>query len=258
MLAAAIRASLIEADQHQASSSAQDSRPHHSTGEQHANSSPDVDESQRRSNHQHQTNSPAFSDNSHHRADNRQPSTSGQAAGTQQPDRHSGQKSDAAPQNQSSSGSSHKPPRQHLPVSRSTSALHSLEQQQSSASVVSSQQPTQNGYRGVPTPQQQAQQDQLVSDLRKLSSQAGANQASVPHKQSALGVSDGLQGQHALHQSQSQPSLLDGDSLSSPSQSPQQQTGEHHNAQQASPGQQEHGSQKQRHGSKSALQMSGK
>lgn len=254
MLAAAIRASLIEADEQHASSSAQDDTAPSSMTQPHASSS--AQDNKPMTTGQHETRSPVSDSRRHDRSEQQQPSSSRQAAETQQRNSESSPLPDGERTHQSSSSSSsQKPPRQSFRNSHSAAALYSLDHEPNAATG-SGQQSSRNGYSSSLSQQQQAQRDQLASDLRKISLQAGSAQAVGSSKQPA-------QRMHLLHQTHTQPAADVGHGSSTASQVMRQQylgrgQNEHHGDQQQSPVQQDRGSVKQQHSPRSALQPSGK
>lgn len=254
MLAAAIRASLIEADEHQASSSSQNGKPQPRPGDQ-RHSSASTQESK-----------------TQHSSDQAQSGSSKQGVGNQQADKQQNRTSpqqSQSPFGATQPGSISKPPRNHLPSSRSAAALFSMDQgpslapgpHQQGSPQNPKQQGSPNGCSSSASQQQHAHHGRLESEMQKIDLQAG------PSKQAEQGSSALPSEQPSLHQSQSQPALANSVGMSAPSQDTRRQSrdsgqdgqfGNRMGAKQGSPEHQEHGSQKHQHRPRSALQSSGK
>ena len=245
MLAAAIRASLIDADEHQASSSSQDGKPQQRTDDQRHSSSSTQESKTQHSSDQAQSGNPK------------------QELGNQQGDM---QQNRTSPQQRQSPfgstqpGSISKPPRNHLPSSRSAAALFSMDQGPPLAPGPH-QQGLPNGFSSSAIQQQRLHHGRLAPEPQKIDLQAG------PSTQAEQGSSAPSLVQSSLHQSQSQPALANSVGMSASSQDTRRQSfdsgqdgqfGGHVGAKQESSEHQEQGGQKQQHRPRSALQSSGK
>ena len=210
MLAAAIRASLIEAGEQHVGSSAQHKDPQHGTHD-----------AQHETHEQLQSTRSAQSDRQHMTVQ-KDPTSSVDLGSSQQVDeqasnrfRQHGQSSFGASHVQSSHGSSSKPPRSSMPNSRSAAAFYNLDQEpdlpadprqhalpagpHQHALPAGLHQP--DGISPSAGHKQQVKLDAARGLLQNMDLQAGSNGLSG---QPNL---DQLSGQHAMHQSQSQPSL---------------------------------------------------
>lgn len=195
MLAAAIRASLIEADEQHANSSAKNNDPQHEMRGQLGSSSSAQSER-------------------HHTTGQKQPTNSVESGKRQQVDeqesdslRQPGQSPFGASQSICSSGS--KPPRNSMSNSRSAAAFYNLDQepdlpaepQRCALPAGPHQQALPDGLSPPDGHQQQAQLGTVTDHLHNMGLQAGSNGLSGQSN------SNQLFSQHAMHQSQSQPSL---------------------------------------------------